>query len=206
MKKAATPRRMLRPVTLALAVLSTGLLTLSAHAQVPEAASTVCASCHGLDGNSAVAMFPKLAGQQAGYISRQLADFKSGKRKNDIMAPMTASLSPEDMKALGQYFASQKPQPSPVDDKSLVATGEKIYNDGNPDSGVPACASCHKDNGVGDSRYPRLASQHAGYLVQQLNEFKSGQRNNDKLKVMQAVAQRMNDAEIRAVSEFLAGQ
>ena len=177
-----------------------------ASAGAQDIAAAVCAACHGADGNGLAPTFPKLAGQQAGYLSRQLADFKSGKRRSEIMAPNAASLSPEDMKALGLYFAALKPTPGQAEDKALAVAGEKLYMDGNADTAVAACFSCHKDKGLGDSRYPRVAGQNQAYVIQQLSDFKSGARTNDKLGVMQAVARRLSEPEMKAVAEYLAGQ
>ncbi|MDD5295981.1 MAG: c-type cytochrome [Rhodocyclaceae bacterium] len=177
-----------------------------ARAEAQQLAATVCAACHGPDGNSVAPTFPKLAGQFPAYLERQLADFKSGKRKSDIMTPIAASLGPEDMKGLATYFSAMKTSPGKVEDKDLAAAGEKLYTEGNPDSAVPACVSCHKEKGSGDKRYPRLAGQNQAYLIQQLMDLKSGVRTNDKMKLMQPVAGRLTEQEMKAAAEYLAGQ
>ena len=189
--------------------LAAGLVALApalAQADAQQIATTVCVACHGADGNSVAPTFPKLAGQSPKYLVQQLNDYKSGKRKNDIMAPNAAALSPEDIQGLAAHFSKQKPAPGSVEDKALAEAGQKLYDDGNQDAGVPACASCHKEKGAGDSRYPRVASQHQTYIVQQLMDFKNGVRTNDKGKLMQAVAGRMSEQDMKAVAEYLAGQ
>ena len=178
----------------------------SADAQ--ETATTVCVACHGEGGNSVVPMYPKLAGQDAAYLEKQLREFFDGRRKNDVMAPILATISKDDSSKLAIWFSAQKPAPGTVADPSLVAAGKALYEDGNTDSGVPGCVGCHRDGaqggGAGNIRYPRLAGQHQDYIALQLNNFKSGERNNDKGKLMRSVAERLTDQEIKAVAEYLA--
>jgi cytochrome c553 len=167
--------------------------------------STVCAACHGADGNSLAPTFPKLAGLQEEYLAKQLKDYLAGKRKNEIMAPTIASLKADDVAGLAAHFAAQKPSPGKVEDAKLAEAGKKLYEDGNTESGVPACMGCHQPQGEGNARYPRLAGQHQTYTLQQMADFKSGTRANDRGKVMRAVAERMTDQEMKAVSEYIAG-
>lgn len=174
-------------------------------ANVQELATTVCNACHMPDGNSVVPMFPKLAGQHAEYLEKQLDDFLGGKRTNDVMAPVLGQISPGDVKGLAAYYASQKLAPGAVQDAALAEAGRKLFDDGNETSGVPACAGCHGAAGEGNPRYPRISAQHQAYTTQQMLNFKSGARTNDKGKVMRAVAERLTEAEIQAVSEYLAG-
>lgn len=169
-------------------------------------ASTVCAACHGSDGNSVVPVFPKLAGQHAEYLRKQLNDFISGKRENDLMAPIVANLSRDDVTGLAAYFAAQKAAPGKSEDAELASVGKKLYEDGNTSSGVPACTGCHQPQGAGNERYPRLAGQHQAYVLNELTIFKNGGRSNDKGKVMRSVAERLTEAEMKAVAEYLAGQ
>ncbi|MDP2827937.1 MAG: c-type cytochrome [Sulfuricellaceae bacterium] len=169
-------------------------------------ASQVCVACHGADGNGLTPPnpdFPKLAGKQPEYLLKQLKDFKSGKRKNDIMSGMVASLSPDDMANLALYFSTQKNKPGIAGNPELLDFGKKFYADGNPDQGVPACAGCHQPDGGGTSAYPHLAGQYASYTYQQLKRFASGDRDNDKGLVMQSLAMRMTEQEIKAVSEYV---
>ena len=170
-----------------------------------EIASTVCVACHGEGGNSVVPMFPKLAGQHPDYLAKQLNEFISGKRKNEIMAPTIAGLSKGDVPGLAAYYAAQTQAPGAVEDARLAEAGKKLYEDGNTDSGVPACMGCHQPKGEGNERFPRLAGQHQTYTQQQMADFKGGVRTNDKGKVMRAVAERMTEQEMKAVSEYIAG-
>ena len=168
-------------------------------------ATTVCAACHGPDGNSLAPNFPKLAGQQQSYLEKQLNEFLSGKRKNDIMAAILPNISKDSVPALAAHFAGQKPAPGTVGDPGLVEAGRKIYEDGNTATGLPACQGCHLPKGEGNERFPRLAGQHQTYLLQELADFKNGVRTNDKGKIMRAVAERMSEQEMKAVSEYIAG-
>ncbi|MDD5403211.1 MAG: c-type cytochrome [Sulfuricella sp.] len=175
-------------------------------AKAQQIATTVCVACHAADGNSVVAANPKLAGQIPEYINKQLADFKSGARVNPIMAGMVATLSPEDMKSLGVYFGAQKPAPGNAKDKNLAAAGQKLYKGGNQASGVPACAACHGPSGAGiPVQFPRLAGQHAEYVLTQLKSFWSGERANDGAKMMRVIASKMTDQEMKAVAEYISG-
>jgi cytochrome c553 len=181
------------------------LVPVARAADAKEIAATVCAACHGADGNSVVPMFPKLAGQQETYLAKQLNEFISGKRKNEIMVPIFANISKGDVPGLAAYFAAQAQTPGAVENAALAEAGKKLYDDGNTDSGVPACMGCHQPKGEGNERYPRLAGQHQTYTQQQMADFKAGVRTNDKGKVMRAVAERMTEQEMKAVSEYIAG-
>jgi cytochrome c553 len=181
-------------------------------AKAKQIVSTVCVACHGADGNSASPANPNLAGQQAEYVARQLAHFKDGTRPNPIMSGMAATLTPEDMTALGVYFSQQRPKGLAAKDPSLVAAGQKLYRGGNGAAGVPACAACHTPTGVGiPVRYPRLSGQYSDYTLSQLQAFRSGQRGADKQgkdtsgRVMAQIASRMSDDEMRAVADYAAG-
>jgi len=181
-------------------------------ARARQIVAQVCAACHGADGNSVSAANPNLAGQQAEYISVQLAHFKDGTRSNPIMAGMAASLTPEDMKSLGAYFEQQKPKGLAARDPQLVAQGQKLFRGGNAATGVPACAACHTPTGVGiPVRYPRISGQYADYTFAQLQAFKSSQRGMDKEgkdvngRVMAQIAARMSEIEMRAVADYVAG-
>ncbi len=166
----------------------------------------VCSACHGTDGNSVAPVNPVLAGQHAEYTAKQLANFKSGERKNPVMLGMTAALTPEDMKKLGAYFQQQKAKPRSAKDPELVKLGQQIYRGGVMAKGVAACTSCHGPNGAGiPAQYPRIAGQHAEYTAAQLNLFRSGERANDPNKMMRTVAAKLSDAEIKAVAEYIAG-
>ncbi len=164
----------------------------------------ICATCHGAEGNSAITVNPKLAQQHPEYIAKQLAEFKSGKRANPVMMGFAAALSEEDMRNVGAYLASTKAKPGFAKDKDLAALGEKIYRGGIADRQIPACAGCHSPNGAGiPSQYPRLSGQHADYTTSQLTQFRDGIRKNNLQ--MSQVAAKLNDREIKAVADYIAG-
>ena len=173
--------------------------------RVRELVEKVCAGCHGIDGNSTVPAFPKLAGRHPEYIAFELREFRSGRRRSDVMAPVVAALDPADFPALGAYFGARKPLPGKVADPAAAEAGRTLYADGNEASGVPACAGCHEEDASGGKRFPRLAGQHREYLVDQMEKFRSGARGGPAAIPMRAIARRMTDAEVRAVSEYLSG-
>ncbi|MBU3650462.1 MAG: cytochrome c4 [Limnohabitans sp.] len=169
-----------------------------------EASYAMCAACHGADGNSAIPANPKLAGQHPEYLTKQLAEFKSGKRANAVMMGMASVLSDDDMRNVSAFMASKKPAPGVAREKDLVALGERIYRGGIADRQIPACAGCHSPNGAGiPAQYPRLSGQHAEYTAAQLTAFRDGVRQNN-LQMTQ-VAAKLNDKEIKAVSDYIAG-
>ena len=173
-------------------------------AKAQQIVNTVCAACHGADGNSPTPVNPSLAGQLGEYITLQLMHFKSGIRNNAVMAGMVANLTPEDMKSLGVFFARQKPKGLAAKDPTLVSAGQKLYRGGSAASALPACAACHSPNGAGlPARYPRLSGQHADYTAAQLSAFRSGTRANSPQ--MAGVVLKMNDREIKAVADYVAG-
>lgn len=168
---------------------------------------TACAPCHGAGTAAAQAApnFPTLDGQHAAYLEKQLREYKSGKRKSAIMAPIIAALKKQQISGMAKHFASQPPVRGTAQNSQLAATGKVLYEEGNRTTGVPGCVGCHLPDGAGHERYPRLAGQPPTYIVQQLMEFKSGTRSNDRAQVMRAVAGRLTDEEIKAVAEYLAG-
>ena len=169
-------------------------------------ASTVCAACHGPDGNSPIPQNPSVAGQHASYLYKQLSDFKAGRRKNAIMAGIVAGLSAEDMRNVAAHYATQKPRPDAAKDRTLAAAGQKLYRGGDSDTGVPACSGCHSPNGAGiPAQYPRLAGQHGDYTTVQLQSFRSGDRGNDPNAMMRTIAARLSDKEIAALADYIAG-
>jgi cytochrome c553 len=166
--------------------------------------AAVCVACHAADGNSAIAANAKLAQQHPEYLIKQLQEFKSGKRKNPIMQGFAAALSDDDMRNISFWVASQPAKAGFARDKALVALGEKIYRGGISDRQVPACAGCHSPNGAGvPAQYPRLGGQHAEYTAVQLTAFRDGGRTNSLQ--MNQVAAKLNDREIRAVADYIAG-
>lgn len=166
--------------------------------------TAVCAACHGADGNSGTPVNPKLSQQHPEYLVKQLQEFKSGKRNNAIMNGFASALSDEDMKNIAYWVSSKKAKPGFAKDKELVALGERIYRGGIADRQVAACAGCHSPNGAGiPSQYPRLSGQHADYTVVQLTGFRDGVRKNSLQ--MGQVAAKLNDREIKAVADYIAG-
>jgi cytochrome c553 len=174
------------------------------QARVDEIVQGKCFICHGADGESSSPVFPRLAGQHARYIERQLADYKSGKRKSSAMQPMVEDLSPADFKLLGAFYESRKPQPHKADDAELGQVGRFVYLRGNPYSGVAACSTCHGPAGTGTETLPRLAGQHAQYTENQLKAFGQRERTNDNA-VMHAIAAKLTELERKAVAAYLSG-
>jgi len=163
-----------------------------------------CAACHGADGNSGTPVNLILAQQHPQYLVKQLQEFKSGKRANAVMSGMAATLSDEDMKSVAYWLHSKTAKPGFAKDKELVALGERIYRGGIADRQVAACAGCHSPNGAGiPAQQPRLGGQHAEYLSAQLSGFRDGLRKNNLQ--MSQVAAKLNDREIKAVSDYIAG-
>jgi cytochrome c553 len=166
--------------------------------------SATCIACHTADGSRGAPANPIIQGQHPEYLVKQLLEFKSGKRKNAVMAGMVATLSEEDMRHIAAFYASKKAKPGFAKLKDSVALGERIYRGGIMSKQVPACAGCHSPNGAGiPAQYPRLASQHAEYTEAQMLAFRSGARANSAQ--MATIAAKMNDAEIKAVSDYIAG-
>jgi cytochrome c553 len=173
-------------------------------ARAQEIVSGKCFVCHGADGESSSPLFPRLAGQHAAYLARQLADYKSGRRKSSAMQPMVDDLTPADFAALGAYFAAKPALAHAVQDAELAAVGRLVFQRGNPLSGVVACAGCHGADGHGTEALPRLAGQHAQYTENQLKQFNKRERTNDNA-VMHVVASKLTELEMRAVAAYISG-
>lgn len=193
-------------VVAGLALSNSILVTAAGDISAGKEKSAVCVACHAADGNSLSPDFPKLAGQHASYLAKQLADFKSGKRENAIMYPIAQALSEQDMLDLAAYFSSQEIAPGAVSTEYLEA-GRKLYRGGNAASGVPACMACHGPNGKGipSAKWPMLSSQYSKYIESQLYKFAKGERANDPNGMMRDIAKRMTDEEIKAVSAYVSG-
>lgn len=169
-------------------------------------AGAICAGCHMPDGNSVVDMFPKLAGQHASYLAKQLNDYKSGARKDDTMAGMAATLATdEDVANVSAFFAS-KAATAATADNAKVALGKAIFRGGNTSSKLPSCMGCHGTNGSGNpaAKFPSLKGQHATYTIAQLTAFRDGKRDNDSNNMMRHVANKMTVTEIEAVANYIA--
>ncbi len=183
---------------------------LASHVAAAEPASAIqiveatCSVCHGADGESASPAFPRLAGQHAGYIERQLRDYKSGKRKSRAMSAIIEQIPDTQFKALGAFFESRPTHTHVVEDAELAQVGRFLFTRGNPYSGVPACTACHGENGHGTATLPRLAGQHSRYVERQLQAFDKRERTNDNA-VMHAVASKLTELELRAVAAYVAG-
>lgn len=167
-------------------------------------ATAVCGACHTADGSRGSPANPILQGQHPEYLTKQLIEFKSGKRENAIMKGFASTLSEDDMKNVAAFYASKQPKPGFAKDKQLVALGEKIYRGGIADRSIPACAGCHSPTGGGiPSQNPRLSGQHADYTAAQLVSFRDGIRKNNAQ--MSGVAAKLNDREIKALADYIAG-
>jgi cytochrome c553 len=166
-------------------------------------------ACHAADGNSVINMYPKIAGQHEDYLVRQLTDFAKpatdkSARVNAVMLGFASMLPPEDRRNVAAYFAAQKQKPGEARNKDTLLEGQQIYRVGIPEKGVPACAGCHGPTGAGiPSQYPRIGGQHQEYLDAQLKAFRDGTRSNNL--TMTQIAQRMSDADIKAVVDFANG-
>lgn len=164
----------------------------------------VCAACHGADGNSTIVLNPKLAHQHPEYLLKQLHDFKSEKRADPVMKGFASMLSEEEMRNITGWLATQPAKTGFATDKELAKLGERIYRGGLADRKIAACTSCHSANGAGiPAQYPRLSGQHADYTVKQLTAFRDGVRANNVQ--MRDVAAKLNDREIKAVADYIAG-
>jgi len=204
---------LMKSIVLFFSVLSIGLVHAAGemtgglgNAERGASIAQPCAACHGTDGNSVIAATPHLAGQHAGYLYKQLVDFKSGSRANAVMVGMVAGLSDQDMRDLSAHFASQRPRQSSAKNMDLAVLGQRLYRAGIADKGVAACSACHTPDGAGiPPVYPRISGQDTEYTAAQLRAFRAGERKNDGNSMMRMVASRLNDEEIKALAEYLSG-
>ncbi|GAB4170158.1 MAG: c-type cytochrome [Rhodocyclaceae bacterium] len=174
-------------------------------------AATVCVACHGPDGNSTAATFPKLAGQHAGYLLKQLRNFKAPegspeRRVNALMNGMVAPLSDQDLRNVAAFYATQPYKPEVARNRETLEAAQKLWRAGDFARGIPACAGCHGPAGAGlPVQFPRLSGQFPEYAEAQLKAFRSGERANDPNRMMRIIAARLSDAEIKAIADFAAG-
>lgn len=205
-------KKLLFPLTLVFGLIGTAH-AFDGDAEAGKAKSATCAACHGPDGNSPVDMYPKIAGQHAPYLYKQLREYKLGMetggkqgRNNSIMFGMVAALSDQDMKDLAAYFASQKMK-SGTTPEDVIARGEKLYRGGDADRGIASCIACHGPRGSGTSLggFPKISYQHANYLKTTLQEFRDGKRANDLNGMMQDIARKLSDKDIEVLSQYLGG-
>ncbi len=183
------------------------------NVEAGKAKSATCAACHGPDGNSPTDMYPKIAGQHASYLYKQLKDYKQGAatggkegRNNAVMAGMVAALSDQDMKDLAAFYASQTMK-SGTTPEDVVEAGQKLYRAGDMQRGIPACIACHGPRGVGHSLagFPKISFQHAAYIKTQLESFRAGTRANDMNGMMRDTAHKLTDKDIEVLSKYLGG-
>lgn len=181
-------------------------LVAQGDAAAGQAKSALCATCHGNDGNSVLAINPKLAGQNAKYLVKQLQDFKSGARPSATMAAMVLALSDQDMEDIAAWYASQTPTVEGAD-PAQIELAEALYRGGNKDLAVAACAACHSPTGSGNAPagYPALSGQHPEYTLQQLKDFRAGVRQNDGSAMMRTVVERLTDRELEALASYVSG-
>jgi len=196
------------PASAAPAAAVTEVAVKPGDATAGQAKAAVCGACHGMDGNSSDAQYPKLAGQSEQYIVRQLTDFKAGKRQNPIMLGMATPLSTQDMHDVGAYFASKTPLPG-VADQALVEKGETLFRQGDSTRGIPACMACHSIDGRGNpgAMYPQLTSQHAQYIQATLKAWHDGTTWGDDAhsQIMPTIAKKLDADDIAALSSYIEG-
>ena len=175
-------------------------------AAVGQSKAALCATCHGAEGNSEFPMNPKLAGQNATYLTKQLMDYKSGVRSNPTMSAMVLNLSEQDMQDISAWYSSQQVTLQGADPK-FVELGESLYRAGIKELAVPACSACHSPTGRGNAPagFPSLGGQHAEYTLQQLKDFRAGVRQNDESSMMRIVVERLTDRELEALASYVSG-
>lgn len=192
------------PVALALACVATSAPAADEAARIESLVQAQCALCHGTDGENGTPAFPRLAAQNADYVARQLAAFRTGARRNAVMQGVAAQLEPKDFAAIGAWFAARPAQAHPGSDPSLAFAGRALWNAGNVPAGVPACTTCHGADAHGGPLVPRLAGQHPEYVVRQLRHFGTRAKTPDNAS-MHLIAQRLTEAEMTAVAAYVAG-
>ncbi|MEX1196424.1 MAG: c-type cytochrome [Pseudohongiellaceae bacterium] len=180
---------------------------LAADAEAGEQKAAVCAACHGADGNSSIAENPKLAGQNANYLVKQMLDIKEDRREVPLMEGMLAGMDEADLEDIAAFYAEQEITLEGAD-PDLVEQGRQLYRSGIADLGVTACSACHSPTGKGNAQagFPALGGQHAGYTDAQMRAFRSGERDNDgRAAMMRTVSERLTDSEIEALSSYISG-
>lgn len=193
-------------ISLLVSIGITGVAHAAGDAAAGKGKTAVCAACHGADGNSVVANFPKLAGQHESYLIKQMNDIKSGSRAVPEMTGLLDAMNEQDIADIAAYFAKQNGTVGHAA-KDLVEQGQKIYRGGIASKGVAACTACHSPTGQGNPQagFPALGGQHAAYTEGQLGKFREGARNNDPQGMMQDIAAKLSDDEIQAVSSYIQG-
>jgi len=185
----------------------TAVTAIAGDAAAGKTKAAACGGCHGMDGNSLVAMYPKLAGQNEAYITKQVKDFKANTdRQNPIMFGMVAALTDEDAADIGAYFQSQSTKDVAPFDADKLAAGRAMYKGGDLQKGIPACQACHGPTGAGTAGigFPHVGGQYVDYTVAQLKAFKDGSRKNDAKKLMRSIVEKMSEADMIAVANYMA--
>lgn len=179
----------------------------AADADAGKAKSAVCAACHGADGKATIPAYPNLAGQHAGYLEKQMKEFRDGERVNAVMAPMAAGLSDEDVANLAAFYASLPAVAGVSEDRDDLQRGADIFQGGIAGTGIPACSGCHGPEGKGNpaANFPNLSGQDPGYLEAQLRAFRASERQNDPGSMMRSLTKRMTDDEIVALANYISG-
>lgn len=185
---------------------STGTV-LAGNAEAGKTKAAACGGCHGMDGNSPMATYPKLAGQNEAYIKKQVMDFKANdKRQNAIMFGMVAAVSEEDAADIGAYFQSQTTAATAPFDESKLARGRELYKGGDLQKGIPACQACHGPTGAGTAGvgYPSVGGQYVEYTLAQLKAFKDGSRSNDEKSLMRNIVKELSEDDMVALANYMA--
>ena len=190
--------------------ITTGAASAAGDAKAGKTKAAICASCHGIDGNSTNPEWPSLAGQHPKYLTNQVIAFKQGTtRSNILMAPMIQAMTEQDIEDVAAFYATLPRRGMFADKnaKEVVALGERLYRAGKKETATAACMGCHGPNGAGNSLagFPQIASQHATYTAMQLKMFRSGERSNDPQGMMRDAASKLTDDEIDALAQYLAG-
>ncbi|PCI05040.1 MAG: cytochrome c4 [Gammaproteobacteria bacterium] len=181
--------------------------SIAGDAAAGKSKSAACGGCHGFDGNSPISLYPKLAGQNEAYITKQVKDFKANTtRQSPIMLGMVAGLSDEDAADIGAYYQAQSVSSAAAFDESKAAAGRALYKGGDLQAGIPACQACHGPTGAGTAGigYPQIGGQYVEYTLAQLKAFKDGSRSNDDNKLMRSIVEKLSDDELEAVANYIA--
>ncbi|MGF1693347.1 c-type cytochrome [Photobacterium kagoshimensis] len=203
----------MKKLVLILSLLASCSAWAQGDAEAGKAKAATCAACHGADGNSIMAQYPKIAGQHPGYLEKQLKEFKLGitsggqqGRNDPVMSAMAMPLSEQDMSDLAAYYASL-PISDSTTPESSIEIGQQLYRFGDAERGIAACTACHgpRGNGTSLSGFPKISGQNAEYVKLQLEKFRAGQRQNDMNTMMRAVAAKLSDGEITALSQYVGG-
>lgn len=194
-------------VSLLLTLGITGLAQAAGNAEAGKDKVIVCSACHGIDGNSLLAMFPRLGAQGEPYLTKQIHDIKSGNRVVLEMTGLLDALTDQDIADIAAYFSSQAPTVGTAEPE-LVELGQALFRGGKMKEGMPACSGCHSPDGAGlaAAKYPRLAGQHADYIAKQLTAFREGDRQNDgDTMTMRMIAAKLSNKEIKALASYIQG-